>query len=315
MWVRMDIAYLLWLQDIRITAYDGWTAFMQGVSSFGQSYALLLPVFIYWCWDKRHGLLTLASLYVCLALTAIIKLTACVYRPWVRDPRVVPAGKLPSSYSFHSRHTSMATTVYLGSSVTLWQHKKTKWFVVICILAALLTGFSRNYLGVHTPQDVLTGFILSGVCLCTVWKLGGYLQQHPEKENCILLITAVSCLVALGYICYKSYPMDYINGKLLVSPRKAMHSGFENIGGLFAFCVARYIEKTWIRFQATGLHIKGIVYGIIGLIPLYLLLEYTEKPLKHLLGANMSCFTWAACLAFYVVALYPLILKWRFGPK
>ncbi|MBO7238068.1 MAG: phosphatase PAP2 family protein [Elusimicrobiaceae bacterium] len=311
----MDITYLLWLQDIRITAHDGWTTFMQGVSSFGSSYALLLPILIYWCWDKRRGLLTLASLYVCLALTALIKLTACVYRPWVRDPRVVPAGKLPSSYSFPSRHTSMATTIYLGASVTLWQHKKTKWLVVLCVLAALLTGFSRNYLGVHTPQDVLVGLILSVVCLCGVWKLGGYLQQHPENENRILLITAVACLIALGYIYYKSYPMDYVDGKLLVSPRKAIHSGFESIGGLFAFCLARYIEKTWIRFQATGLHMKGIVYGMIGLIPLYLLLEYTEKPLKHLLGAPMGCFTWAACLTFYIVALYPLILKWRFGQK
>ena len=311
----MDITYLLWLQDIRAAAPDSWTSFMQGVSSFGKYYALLLPVFIYWCWDKRRGLLTLASLYVCLALTAIIKLTACIYRPWVRDPRVILAGELPSSYSFPSRHTSMATTIYLGSAVTLWQHKNTKWLVAICILAALLTGFSRNYLGVHTPQDVLTGFILSGLCLCGVWKLSGYLQRHPEKENCLLLITAIACLVALGYIYYKSYPTDYVDGKLLVSPRKAMHSGFENIGSLFAFCIARYVEKTWIRFQTTGLHIKGVIYGLVGLVPLYLLLNYADKPLKHLLGANGGAFTWVACVTFYIIALYPLLLKWRFGQK
>lgn len=311
----MDIAYLLWLQEIRMTAHDGWTSFMQGISSFGKSYALLLPVFIYWCWDKRRGLLTLASLYICLALTAIIKLMACVYRPWVRDSRIIPAGKLPSSYSFPSRHTSTAATIYLGSAVTLWEHKKIKWLVVICVLAALLTGFSRNYLGVHTPQDVLTGFMISLVCLWGVWKLGAYLQQHPEKENCILLITAVACLVALGYIYYKSYPMDYVDGKLLVNPRKAMHSGFENMGGLFAFCVARYIEKTWIRFQAIGLHIKGIAYGLAGFVPLYLLLNYGEKPLKHLLGGNGGSFAWTACITLYVVALYPLLLKWRFGQK
>ncbi len=310
----MDITYLLWLQDIRTAACGGWTTLMQGVSSFGTSYALLLPVFIYWCWDKRRGLLTLASLYVCLSLTVIIKLTACVYRPWVRDPRVIPAGKLPSSYSFPSRHTSMATSVYVGSSVTLWQHKNTKWLAALCVIAALLTGFSRNYLGVHTPQDVLAGFVLGVVCLCGVWKLGGYLQQHPQKENGILFITAIACLVALGYIYYKSYPMDYVDGKLLVSPRKAVHSGFENIGGLFAFCIARYIEKKWVRFQAIGLHLKGIVYGVAGFIPLYLL-NYSEKPLKHLLGANGGSFAWAACIIFYIVVLYPLLLKWRFGQK
>ena len=94
----MDITYLFRLQDIRTSAWNGWITLMQGVSSFGKFYALLLPVFIYWCWDKRRGLLTLASLHVCLALTAIIKLMACVYRPWVRDPRVIPAGKLRVVY-------------------------------------------------------------------------------------------------------------------------------------------------------------------------------------------------------------------------
>ena len=288
---------------------------MQGVSTFGKSYALVLPVFIYWCWDKRRGLLTLASVYVCLAFTAIIKLTACVYRPWVRDPRVIPAGKLPSSYSFPSGHTSMATTTYLGSSVALWQHKNTRWLVVICIVAALLTGFSRNYLGVHTPQDVLTGFILGVVCLFGVWKVGDYLQQHPQQENWVLFVTAVMCLVALGYIYYKSYPMDYVDGKLLVSPRKAVHSGFENMGGLFALCVARYVEKKWIRFQAVGLHLKGVVYGLAGFVPLYLLLNYGEKPLKHLLGVHGGSFAWTACITFYIIALYPLLLKWRFRQK
>ena len=310
----MDISYLLWLQEIRQTADPIWSSLMHGISSFGVSYAMLLPIFIYWCWDKRRGLLTLVSLYLCIALTAIIKLMACIYRPWIKDPRIIPAGKIPTSYSFPSRHASMATTIYIGSSVTLWQHKYTKWLVIICVVLALLTGFSRNYLGVHTPQDVLVGLLLSAVCLCSVWKLGEYLHKHPQKENCILFWTAIFCLIALVYICHKSYPMDYVDGKLLVNPNKAIPSGFENISTLFSFCIARYIEKRWVRFHVTGLNMKGILYGIGGMIIFCLIFFLSDKPLSNLLGKDWGRFLRSALLVFYVITLYPLILKYLCPP-
>lgn len=310
----MDISYLLWLQDLRTLTQDALTPLLKGISAVGESYAFLLPIFIYWCWDKRRGLLTLAAVYLCMALTTVIKITACVYRPWIKDPRILPVGKLPASYSFPSGHTSMASTVYLGSAVTFWHKKYVKWVAVVCVVAALLTGFSRNYLGVHTPQDVLAGFVLSLACLYSVWKLGDYLYKHPEQENKILLLTALLTIGALVYACYKTYPMDYVNGKLLVNPHKAIRSTFEGMGALGAFCVARYIEKTWIRFQATGLHVKGICYGIVGLILFGFLFHVTKKPLFNLMGKDWGRFTWAAGLVFYVMVLYPLILKHLYSP-
>lgn len=306
----MDINYLLWWQDFRLGTQEAFTPFMQNLSAFGVSYLLFLPALIYWCWDKKRGLLTLASLCVCEVLTALIKLTACVYRPWIRDSRIVPAVKsLPGSYSFPSRHTTVGTVMYLGSALAFWQKKQTKILAIICVILALLTGLSRNYLGVHTPQDVLVGFLLSVGCLYAVWQASAYLEKHPEKENKWLLFTAIACVFALMYILYKPYPLDYVNGKLLVNPYKMIKGAFEGIGALLAFCTARCIEKTWIRFKPTGLHIKGIVYGFIGLAPLYLLFAYAEKPLKHLLGRDWGAFACSACVVFYIVALYPLILK------
>ena len=195
----MDINYLLWLQDLRLATHDALTPFMQWVSSFSVSYLLLLPAFIYWCWDKRRGLLTIASIYLCVALAAFIKLTACVYRPWIRDPRIIPVN-FPSSYSFPSGHTAMGTPMYLGSAIAFWQKKQTKILAVLCVVFALLNGFSRNYLGVHTPQDVCVGFLLSIGCLWIVWRAGDYFQRHPEKENrCLVIVSLISILVFLYF--------------------------------------------------------------------------------------------------------------------
>ncbi len=311
----MDINYLLLLQNFRNSTNDILTPFMNSISDFGEYYLFLIVAFLYWCYDKRRGLLTLAALYLSLALSAVIKLTACVYRPWIKDPRIIPAGKLPGSYSFPSGHTTMATPMYLGSAIIFWQKKKTKILAVICIILALLTGFSRNYLGVHTPQDVIVGLLLSIACVYSVWKTGAYLQKYPPKENKVLFITAIFCVLAFIFILYKSYPMDYIDGKLLVNPKKALSHGYFSIGSLFAFCIARYIEKTWIKFKETGLNLKGCACGFAGLVILFILITYTSKPLKHLLGSDWGRGAYAFCLVFYIVALYPLIIKLIFAKK
>jgi hypothetical protein len=47
---------------------------------------------LYWCLNKRFGLFAFAGYTAGLALNALVKLTACVYCPWIRDSRVFPAG-------------------------------------------------------------------------------------------------------------------------------------------------------------------------------------------------------------------------------
>ena len=60
---------------------------MEWVSLFAMTYIVLLPAFVYWCLDKRKGLLLFTALKISHTLNAMVKLTACVYCPWVRDAR------------------------------------------------------------------------------------------------------------------------------------------------------------------------------------------------------------------------------------
>jgi len=311
---NMDINYLLFLQDLRYATSDVFTSFMQWVSSFSVSYIILLPALIYWCWDKKRGLQIFASLCLCVAIGAFIKLTACVYRPWMRDPRIIPAS-FPNSYSFPSGHTAMGTPMYLGSAIVLWQKKQTKILAILCVLFALLNPFSRNYLGVHTPQDVCVGFLLSLGCLYVAWRAGDYFRQYPEKENLYLLVVSLISILAFLYTLYKPYPLDYIGGKLLANPQRMVKSAYEGVGFVLGFCGARYVEKTWIRFQTTGWNMKGFVCGVIGAVPLCMFYTILKDFLHSSLGANWGRFTWSVCLIFYIIALYPLVMKWLLTKK
>ena len=101
----MDIQYLLFLQDFRNSIDNALTPFMEGVSMFAVTYLILFPVYYYWNRNKKDGLYALVAYYFCMVITPLVKLTACVYRPWIRDSRIVPAGKAivtATGYSFPS---------------------------------------------------------------------------------------------------------------------------------------------------------------------------------------------------------------------
>ena len=134
----MDIEYLLLLQNFRESTNNVLTPFMEAISLFAVSFLIMIPVFVYWVVDKRKGLYTLASYYLCCGVNAMVKLTACVYRPWIRDPRVVPAGDAISTatgYSFPSGHTVTAGPIYGGLAVVSWSWKKiVSVFLILCVL-------------------------------------------------------------------------------------------------------------------------------------------------------------------------------------
>jgi hypothetical protein len=82
----MDIDYLLLLQRFRENINDALTPFMEYVSLFAVTFLIMIPVFVYWVVDKKKGLYTLVSYYLCCGFNAMLKLTACIYRPWIGMP-------------------------------------------------------------------------------------------------------------------------------------------------------------------------------------------------------------------------------------
>lgn len=314
----MDISYLLFLQNFRASIHDAWTPFLEHLSLFAVTYLIFIPVFIYWCVDKRKGLFTLASYAVSVMVTAVLKLTACIYRPWIRDARILPAGDAittATGYSFPSGHTTTATPIYGAMAVGFWDKKSTRWLSILCIVLILLTGFSRNYLGVHTPQDVAVGFLVGIAALVFVSWLFRYLEKNPQQEDKFLLGGFILCVLAFIYIVYKPYPMDYIDGKLVVDPQKMMNDGFKDIAVLASFCVGRFIEKRWVRFQATGLTVKGIVFGLVGLVPLYCILFLLKGPFINWMGPHWGRAAFVSLAFIYILALYPWVLKYLCPPK
>lgn len=90
----------------------------------------------------------------------------------------------PGSFSFPSGHALFATAFFGGLAVLLWARLRgARARLAVALLAAaciLLIGFSRIYLGVHYPSDVLGGFA-AGIVWVGAVALGDRIAVHRRR--------------------------------------------------------------------------------------------------------------------------------------
>jgi membrane-associated phospholipid phosphatase len=148
------------------------TEVMVDASRFGSTPSLILVALVAagwlaWLGRRRDMLLVLGASAGVFVLGPLLKLLFSRPRPPVGDYLV-----RIDSWSFPSGH-SLNSMVVLGLlTVLAARERHGVWRVVITVAGAslvLLVGFSRVYLGVHWPSDVLAGWLIGAawvaVCL------------------------------------------------------------------------------------------------------------------------------------------------------
>jgi membrane-associated phospholipid phosphatase len=212
----MDIQFLLMLQQFREMTGGVFNSFFLFFTDLGWSILPMLIVSgIYWSIDKKAGRFLLTSIQTANYVANFTKLTACVYRPWIRDAAVQPldsAFNTATGYSFPSGHTTVGTSLWGGIAVWYRRHKAIR-IAGIVIIALIM--FSRLYVGVHTPQDVL---VACGIALFMLWvsgKLLQWLDKEPANYLRLLILSIVLFTVMALYASLKPYPMDYADASSL----------------------------------------------------------------------------------------------------
>ena len=301
----MDIEYLLWLQNFREASGDFLTPFVRAANDFTIGTMLLIPVFVYWCLNKRSGMFMLLSLNIGMFLDNMLKMTFCVYRPFMIDERITPL-KRARGYSFPSGHAVMSSSIFGGIAYMT----KARIITLLCAVEIAFVAFSRNYSGVHTPQDVIAGIILG---LASMWAVSR-MMSRSERENTLMLLGILAVIVGLSYVSLKSYPSDVgKNGKLIVDYVSKINEPYIYGGILTAIIAGRFIERRFIRFKPTALNVKGIAVSCIGL-GLYYVLYFTLKEyciglLTPLVTEWGGTFVHGFVSAFFAVAVWPIVIK------
>jgi undecaprenyl-diphosphatase len=88
-------------------------------------------------------------------------------------PALVPHGSYVYSQSFPSGHSTLAAATFLTLATviaSLEPHRSTKRLAyALATLLIVAIGFSRVYLGVHWPSDVLAGWALGAAWAFVAW--------------------------------------------------------------------------------------------------------------------------------------------------
>ena len=276
-WIAPQIDFLLYLQSLRVGSLEMFDKFFLSVTILGEFWLpTLVSAIVYWCIDFRAGLYLFSLEGFNTVLAHLFKMIACVYRPWVLDSRVQPsklAINFAKGYSFPSGHSAMSCSVFGGVAFLL---RNKKLWMSLFIGLVLLVGFSRMWLGVHTPQDVVVGLLI-GVVL--IFLVNGMINWAEKNKNRYLyLLVIINALVVISAIYVKffnSYRLDYVDGKLLVDPQKLVYNTYVIMGYALGVVNGSFLCRRFFPFDPKGVSVKRrVIRGIVGSIGLITLLRF-----------------------------------------
>ncbi len=302
--------YLLFLQTLREGSGSALTPLFVFISDSAVAGGPIILAFVYWCVDKRMGAWGLFNLALGQFVTEIVKLTACVNRPWVKDSRISlcpQAAKTATGYSFPSGHTTLATSTY--GSVAVWQRKRT-WIAVPLAVLVLLTAFSRNWLGAHTLQDVLAAIGLVALVMFVNTKAMRYLDEHPEKDIAFAAAIILLCVLGAVYVLLKPYPMDYgPTGELLVDPKMMTQDFWSAAGVLSGWTISWLAERRFIKFDCDGSKKQKAVRFVVGILLLGFVYGVAAPAMVAGFNPNLGEFLKYFIMLVFIGCLFPAGIK------
>ena len=297
--------YLLWLQSIRSDVLND---VLMTVTDFITSPVMYLAMAIlYWCFNKKAAYYIAMNISFGSMVNQALKNTFCVYRPWIKNPDIKPVPKAfetATGYSFPSGHTQIASSEFL--SVAVWQ-KNRKWLVGVCVFMTLLVMFTRNYLGVHTLQDVFASLAVSVAVLFVTKKILEWADGKKNRDLIVFGIGMAVCTAFLVYATVKPYPTDFTpDGKLLVDPKEMITDCYSAAGCVYGFLIGWISERRFVNFKTDVPKKSKIIRAVVGSVILLIIATVVKDALQaiHIWWGELAFF---AIAFIYILFLFPLL--------
>ena len=287
--LTLNMNILRALEAIRTPLFDKLFAAITYLGD--QTVFIVLVLALLWCVDKRKGYCLFFIGMVGTAANQYFKALFLIPRPWLIDPTftiVESARGAATGYSFPSGHTQSATSIF--ATLAVWWHKEL-WTIVAFVGAIALTAFSRMYLGVHTPLDVIVSLAMG---LLSAW-FG--LWAFRRWKNGALRATALASAALLSFY-------------LLLSPKSAsnvpefdahgLESAFTLLGAAIGLTISWVVDEKHLRYEIKAVWWAQLLKLSLGLILLLAVKSLLKSPINALFQGSPG----ANCLRYCLVALF-----------
>lgn len=303
------MSFLYFLEGLRTPFWD---RFFSAVTNLGGETALLaIGLALFWCVDKRMGYFALTTGLSGTVLNQFLKLAFRIPRPWVRDPNftIVESARADAGgYSFPSGHTQNSVSIF--GSIAL--EAKRRWVRVLAIFLAVLVPFSRMYLGVHTPQDVLVA-AASSLLLLLVFRPLVYSKNPRALPVTLAVLSALSAAFCL-YAELFPFPGDIDPANL----QEGVKNAYTLLGAFLGFLVVYLVDEKRLHFSTEAVWWAQILKLFLGLALVVAAKILLKAPLLALLGGHSAASALRYSLLVLLAGLvWPLTFPWfsRLGRK
>ena len=296
----MEFLYLL--EKIRL---PGLNELMLAVTELGGELPFLVAALIvFWCVDKRQGYYVLSVGFLGTLTNQFMKLWFRIPRPWVLDPEFTileQAREAATVYSFPSGHTQNSVGTFGALAIA----NKNKWVRGICLALVILVPFSRMYVGVHTPADVLVAAAMAIVFLAVLYPV---IYKNDGKNIPVLL--AVMTLLAAAFLLFVElypFPMDIDLHNL----ESGVKNAYTLLGSLVGLIIVYLVDQRYLHFDTKAVWWAQVLKVAFGLLVVLAVKSGMKTPLEVLCGSHMI----ARGLRYFLIVIvagivWPLTFKW-----
>lgn len=265
--MEQELNFIVWLQQLRSSEFDIFFKFLNMFDT--EEFFLLLIVFT-WFYNWKFG----AWVYSAIILRSIGVLAT---KDFFASPR--PYELLPdiglikvSGYGFPSG--GAASAVLFSGLILSYCKGQWKWF--IAPLVFFLLSFSRVYLGVHFPRDILGGWIIGAISWAALVYCAPILDSKLKNLSptlllflCISLLTIITFMIPalflLNMIAIGFCVGQYINCNHKIEPLNIIPGSRSTLRGflglIFATTLAGIFCLLHIQFPSIPKAFLLVMFG------------------------------------------------------
>lgn len=309
------MSFLYALESIRNSVFD---VFFSIVTLCGEETVFMaVGMIVFWCINKYQGYYLLSVGFFGTVVNQFLKMLFRIPRPWVRDPNftiVASAEDAAAGYSFPSGHTQ--TSVGLFGGIARWN--KNTALRIAMIALCVLVPFSRMYLGVHTPADVLVSIVIAVLLVFVGCPLFKKAENSPKTMYAILLTMTAVVLTFLSFVSFYPFPAEVYAADAIHNLESAQKNAYTLTGCAVGLIVVYTVDLKYTRFDTKAVWWAQLLKIVGGLAAVLIVKELLRTPLDTLFdGALLARSVRYFLMVVVGGVLWPTTFRWfaKLGKK